>query len=282
MTSYLEQRECLAKFATEDTSAKILLPNAPSQRQRENANESLESSCERLIFYRKNFIIQECTSLTYILSVLGNHPNIIHLIGISPMMKDEFYIIMEFCDDRDALTYLQKVHREESIQVFIRSFLRICLDVCDAMAYIHRVGYTHRDITASNILVKGGRAKIGDLGLARKILQEPTSEPVDGDRRLGDLLPAFHSIYAPPELESFQTQYTTGCDVYCFGIAVWEMSMLRKWTRNDVARPREQVLGDLKEMPNYVRNVVSKCWHEEDAFRPTFDELYQEFFEIYQ
>jgi len=220
-------------------------------------------------------IFREFLREAHILSKLGNHPNIIHLIGISPVMKDEFYIIMEFCDDRDALTYLTKVHREESHEVFVQSLLRICMGVCDAMAYIHRVGFTHRDLTASNILVKGGRPKIGDLGLAREIKKgEQHSEQLS-------TLPAFHSIYAPPELKEFPVSYTTGCDVYCFGTAIWEMVVLRKWTRDDLQRPRPQVLEDMRNVPTYFQNIVCRCWHEEDAFRPTFDELYTDFASIY-
>lgn len=208
--------------------------------------------------------------------VLGDHPNIIHLIGISPMLKDEFYIVMEYCEDRDALTFLRKVSHCESFPVLIRSTLRLCMGVCDAMAYIHHSGYTHRDITISNIFVKCGRAKLGDFGLARRISDEEL-------KINGSCIPACHSIYAPPELKrkDFPVKYTKSCDVYCFGVAVWEMLMLRKWTREDTLREKQDVLNDLTHSPPYFRNIISRCWHESDKFRPTFEELLNEFSDIY-
>jgi serine/threonine protein kinase len=208
---------------------------------------------------------------------LGNHPNIVKLIGISPMLKDEFYIVMEYCDNGDALSYLQKVYREESPKAWIRAILKLCIGVCDAMSYIHSKGYTHRDITASNILVKGGRAMLSDLGLARKSVPESSDDP---NESFG--MPANHSMYAPPELKQFPDLYTPGCDVYCFGIALFEMLARRRWTREDVINV-PQVLDELDslQIPVFFKTIISQCWHEEDLFRPTFTELLTEFTQLY-
>lgn len=209
---------------------------------------------------------------------LGNHPNIVKLIGISPMLKDEFYIVMEYCDNGDALSYLQKVYREETPKAWIRAILKLCIGVCDAMSYIHSKGYTHRDITASNILVKGGRAMLSDLGLARKTVAKNIAQ--DPERSFG--MPANHSMYAPPELKQFPDMYTPGCDVYCFGIALFEMLARRRWTREDVSNV-PQVLDQLDslQVPVFFKTIISQCWHEEDSFRPTFSELLKEFTLLY-
>ena len=183
------------------------------------------------------------------------------------MLKDEFYIVMEYCDQKDALSYLKKVHREEDTKTWIRCILKLCVGVCDAMKYVHSKGYTHRDITACNILVKGDRAMLADLGLARK--QSEISDEFD-------CMPPNHSLYAPPEIRTSPDKYTNGCDVYCFGIALWEMLMLRRWTEQDVERGIS-VLEDLNEFPLFFKNVISQCWHEEDALRPSFNELFEDF-----
>ena len=190
-------------------------------------------------------------------------------------MKDEFYIVTEYCEGRDALTYLQKVWREETREDWLKAVVTLCYGVCNAMVYIHSIGYTHRDITISNILVKGGKAKLADLGLARKISNKVINSKFE------NFVPVFHSIYAPPELKEFPTMYTPSCDVYCFGIAVWEMLMLRKWTRDDTQRPRAEVIEDISEFPHFFENIISRCWHMDDSFRPTFDELLHEFSEYY-
>ena len=239
---------------------------------------------------------------------LGNHPNIVKLIGISPMLEDEFYIVMEYCDGKDALSYLKKIAREDSRRKWLQTIVQLCIDVCEGMKYIHSKGYTHRDITASNILVRKGRAVLGDLGLSRKIRahrprfpsrripsssygsinsSSPSPIPMDTEDDVSiftsftseesGFLPQNHSLYAPPELKHPNAQYTKGCDVYCFGIALWEMLSLRRWSRDDALRGMQQNLAALNSFPPEFTSIISKCWHEEDKFRPTFDELLDEF-----
>jgi serine/threonine protein kinase len=89
-----------------------------------------------------------------ILSELGHHSNIVKFIGISPMLEDEFYIVMEYCDGGNALTYLSKIRREQEDPQFFRTVVKLCMGVCDAMHFFHSKGYTHRDINITNIMVK--------------------------------------------------------------------------------------------------------------------------------
>ena len=187
------------------------------------------------------------------------------------MLKDEFYIVMEYCDNRDALSYLKKIRREESTQVWLRAVLHLCVGVCDAMRFLHNRGFTHRDITACNILVQGDRAMLADLGLARR-----DTDVIDVDT---DYMPQNHSLYAPPEVIQNPLAYTKGSDVFCFGIALWEMLMLRRWSIDNV-RDRPEALSMLDQYPLFFKNIVDQCWHEEDLFRPTFEELLREF--VYQ
>lgn len=144
------------------------------------------------------------------------------------------------------------------------------------MNYIHHSGYTHRDITISNIFVKFGRAKLGDFGLARRISEEDITIA-------GACIPICHSIYAPPEMKQkeYPVKYTKSCDVYCFGVSVWEMLMLKKWSREDTFRDKQDILNDLIQFPPYFTSIISRCWHESAQFRPTFEELLNEFTGIY-
>ena len=89
-----------------------------------------------------------------ILSELGHHSNIVKLIGLSPMLEDEFYIVMEYCDGGTALSYLQNLRGVQDVHSHFRAVVKICMGVCDAMHYFHAKGYTHRDINASNIMVR--------------------------------------------------------------------------------------------------------------------------------
>lgn len=214
-----------------------------------------------------------------ILGELGNHPNIVKLVGISPMLSDEFYIVMEYCEGGSALNYLSKLRRQESYEAWLKTVVAFCMEVCDAMHYMHEKGYTHRDITASNIFVKGGRAMLGDLGLARDLGDEEVFEDYNESGDEFSCMPKHHSLYAPPELRdpALKGKYTTGCDVYCFGIAIWEMLMLRSWTLQDASRGPAAALAQLTHVPPFFAMIISRCWHEEDCFRPTFAEVLEEF-----
>lgn len=56
---------------------------------------------------------------------------------------------------------------------YLRVVLHAAIDICAAMAYVHREGYLHRDIKVENCLVKlaDGEVKVllADFGLARTV-----------------------------------------------------------------------------------------------------------------
>jgi serine/threonine-protein kinase len=48
--------------------------------------------------------------------------------------------------------------------------VRIALDVCQALGYLHQHHYVHRDVKPDNMLIgRNGSAKLGDLGLAKRL-----------------------------------------------------------------------------------------------------------------
>ncbi|MDR3078818.1 MAG: protein kinase [Rickettsiales bacterium] len=74
---------------------------------------------------------------------------------------DEKVVLTEYCDGRD----LESLDLERRRELVSKNFTSLT----GALAELHRLGYSHCDIKPSNILVKGGRLKIADLGLCRKI-----------------------------------------------------------------------------------------------------------------
>jgi serine/threonine protein kinase len=43
----------------------------------------------------------------------------------------------------------------------------IVAGVSEGLAAVHQAGLLHRDVKPHNVLIAGGRAELGDLGLAR-------------------------------------------------------------------------------------------------------------------
>lgn len=185
------------------------------------------------------------------------------------MVEDEFYIVMEYCDGGTALNYLKKLKNEQNEQIYLRALVKLCMGVCDAMHYFHSKGYTHRDISTSNIMVKRDRAMLGDMGLARRIKK---NRPIQESK----FVPRYNRLFGAPELELGE-KYTPACDVFCFGIALWEMVVLRKWTKEDKILGCAISLKELNLVQPIFAGIVSRCWHEEPSFRPTFAELLEEF-----
>ncbi|KAJ3808057.1 hypothetical protein F5876DRAFT_17457, partial [Lentinula aff. lateritia] len=47
-----------------------------------------------------------------------------------------------------------------------------------ALSYMHSAGFVHRDISAANVLVKDGNAKLNDLEYSKRV--QPAIEPRSG------------------------------------------------------------------------------------------------------
>merc|ERR1712195_283190 len=49
--------------------------------------------------------------------------------------------------------------------------LRWCKDTAKGMAFVHRLGFAHRDLKTQNVLydVRSGRAKVADFGMTKQL-----------------------------------------------------------------------------------------------------------------
>ena len=80
--------------------------------------------------------------------------------------EGQYYIVMEFVDGGG----LDKLLAREG-PLSVERAVAIALDVARGLRAAHRVGIIHRDIKPENILItRDGRAKIADLGLAKRLL----------------------------------------------------------------------------------------------------------------
>ena len=84
-------------------------------------------------------------------------------------------------------------------------------DVLTGLNSLHKNNLIHRDIKPNNIFIKNGTCKIGDLGLALKLLN---SDDFEGDASVGT------ALYKSPET-SFG-MYSDKCDIYSLGIVLFE------------------------------------------------------------
>ncbi len=137
------------------------------------------------------------------------HPNIVtvHAVG---KVADMHFLEMEFISGRS----LQQLIRDEGPLSPVRA-LTLTMMIADGLAAAHRADIVHRDVKPDNVLMtRSGVAKIGDFGLAKRILNhrgEPYADGICGTPN-----------YMAPEL--FQCEPATpASDVYALGVCLFQM-----------------------------------------------------------
>jgi serine/threonine-protein kinase len=89
-----------------------------------------------------------------------DHPNIIKVLGWSRTPEGYGYLLLEYVDGWTLADWLQ--HQRPTLQQVLRVFAKLA----DALAYMHRRGVKHRDVSPSNVMVRraDGEPVIIDLG----------------------------------------------------------------------------------------------------------------------
>lgn len=140
------------------------------------------------------------------------HNNIAQLIGGGELLGDSKsprpYMVLELVEGLPLLEYCQKNHFK------LKQYLRIFLQICDAISYAHSHLVVHRDIKPNNIIVTDeGVVKLLDFGIA-KIL-EPNTEDTQ-------TVPIMTLAYSSPE-QVTGAPISTATDIYTLGLLLYEL-----------------------------------------------------------
>ncbi|GAM25173.1 hypothetical protein SAMD00019534_083480 [Acytostelium subglobosum LB1] len=156
----------------------------------------------------------------------------------------------------------------KDVQLSFVQKLSLALDVANAMEYLHSLGVIHRDLKSGNVLVtEEMRAKVIDFGTSRAI--DPSKQMT---LNLGT------SCWMAPEV--FRNEpYTELCDVYSFGIVLWEI-FCRKDPYDGVnswSIPVMVTKGERPQIPSdcpsdYCK-LIKECWVDKAKKRPRFKEI---------
>jgi len=138
-----------------------------------------------------------------------DHPGVMKVFGDDD--RSQLYMVMEWVDGkllRQILNQQKKLSTERAI--------KIVLEICDALSYIHSHGTVHRDLKPENIMVNGDdNIKLIDFGIAGQA----------GARRL--TFAKLSQVMGTPEyISPEQVKGKRGdgrSDIYALGVMLYEM-----------------------------------------------------------
>lgn len=171
--------------------------------------------------------------------------------GLEPYC-DKFYISTELMHGGSVEGHIKDG------PLSLRTAVRICTQVCEAVQFAHDNSFLHRDIKPANIFLDGpvetAGAKLGDFGLARFGKSVPTAE-------------GYLTHIAPEVLETGTATQQT--DVYALGMSLYKMlngAPMSQWGGPSSLLPKHIAEGKYPRrktmqlyVPRKLRNVVSRA-----------------------
>ena len=192
---------------------------------------------------------QECLVLKEI-----HHPRIVQYLGTSVDPDTRLLVLLMELMEESLTSFLERspLRLPYHVQVVLSH------DIAVAVAYLHTSGVIHRDLSANNILLCGGRAKVTDFGMA-KLVDEHMAAGVTPTNCPGT------QSYMPPEALQDSPSYTEKIDCFSMGVLFIQVLTRRypepgpRWVNLEDARsPTGMVhlpIPEVKRRDNHISLV---------------------------
>ncbi|KAH1081369.1 hypothetical protein J1N35_021130 [Gossypium stocksii] len=175
--------------------------------------------------------------------------------------------VVEYVAGGTLKNYLIRNRRKK---LAFKVVIQIALDLSRGLSYLHSKKIVHRDVKTENMLLDARRIlKIADFGVARVEAQNPQ----DMTGETGTL-----GYMAPEVLDG--KPYNRKCDVYSFGICLWEIHCCDMPYANlsfadfTSAVVRQNLRPEIPRCcPSALASVMRKCWDPHPERRPDMDEV---------
>ena len=143
-----------------------------------------------------------------------SHPNVVAVFDVEPgdgAAGFEPFFVMELCDGGSLADRMAAAGG----RISPGELVPIVVGVSEGLAAVHAAGLLHRDVKPHNVLIAGGRAKLGDLGLARPEETVAQTSLTTAGTALGTL-----AYLAPERLAGVPA--TAAADVWSLGALVFQ------------------------------------------------------------
>ncbi|KAN0042573.1 hypothetical protein ACTA71_011381 [Dictyostelium dimigraforme] len=211
------------------------------------------------------FNIEEFDREVTIMSLINcDHPNFTRFYGANKQNKKYLFHVSELVKSGSLRDLL--LDKEKPLAYFTQ--LSIASDIANAMKHLHSIGVIHRDLKSLNVLItEDFTAKVIDFG---------TSRNVDLAKQM--TLNLGTSCYMSPELFK-GNGYDETCDVYAFGIVLWEIIARKEPYENInswsipvmVAKGERPTIP--ADCPSEYSKLIKACWADKPKKRPSFKEI---------
>lgn len=176
-------------------------------------------------------------------------------------------VVLEYVAGGTLKQYLIKHSRRK---LPYKTVIQLALDLARGLSYLHSKKIVHRDVKTENMLLTTSRnVKIADFGVARVEAQNPK----DMTGETGTL-----HYMAPEVLEG--KPYNRKCDVYSFGICLWEIYACDmpyyNLTFSEVSHAvvHQNMRPEIPRCcPSSLGSIMKRCWDANSEKRPEMEEV---------
>ncbi|KAK9064503.1 hypothetical protein SSX86_015885 [Deinandra increscens subsp. villosa] len=215
-----------------------------------------------------------------------DHPNVTKMIGATMSMKTDsghktnkksktesnFCIVSEYVKGGSLRSYLIK-NRDKKLPM--KTVFRFALDIAKGLSYLHSKKIIHRDVKPENILIDNEyKIKLADFG-------ESVFESIELLYMNGEI---GTRGYMAPEVVN-RKPYGHKCDVYSFGICLWEIYCCEMAYTYDLDNIPADIYKEMRpsipvNCPRSLVRLMQQCWETNPRKRPEMKDVIIELEEI--
>ncbi|XP_042024536.1 serine/threonine-protein kinase STY13-like [Salvia splendens] len=211
-----------------------------------------------------------------------DHPNVTKFVGATlggselniqkdsgqlGMARNVCCVVVEYLPGGTLKNFLIRNIRTK---LAFKVVIQLALDLARGLSYLHSQKIVHRDVKTENMLLDKKRTiKIADFGVARVEASNP-NEMTGETGTLG---------YMAPEVLNGHP-YNRKCDVYSFGICLWEIYCCDmpypnlSFSELTSAVVHQNLRPEIPRCcPSSIANVMRRCWDANSDKRPEMDEV---------